>query len=95
MSHDSTLQLLGDALNDLRHKRITIADFCRTWRAQDALLSQLPPRYRTVMEDLLGRMEAGSLFTEESCSFSQEDLQANLSVWLDKARQTLVTCTPK
>jgi len=89
MSHDSTLQLLGAALNDLRHKRITIAAFCTTWRAQDALLSQLPPRYRTVMEDLLGRMEAGSLFTEESCSFSQEDLQANLSVWLDKARQTL------
>jgi hypothetical protein len=41
------------------------------------------------MEDLLGRMEAGSLFTEESCSFSQEDLQANLAVWLDKAEQTI------
>lgn len=41
------------------------------------------------MEDLLGRMEAGSLFTEESCSFSQEDLQANLAVWLDKAEQAV------
>ena len=89
MSHDSALQQLGTALNDLQHKRITITEFCRTWRSQDALLSQLPPRYRAVMEDLLGRMEAGSLFTEESCSFSQEDLQVNLSVWLDKARQTL------
>jgi hypothetical protein len=89
MSHHSTFQLLGDALNDLQHKRMSIAAFCQTWRAQTALLSQLPPRYGAVMEDLLGRMEAGSLFTEESCSFSQEDLQANLSVWLDKAKQTL------
>lgn len=42
-----------------------------------------------VASNIFGRMEAGSLFTEESCSFSQEDLQANLSVWLDKATQTL------
>ncbi|MDB5727739.1 MAG: hypothetical protein JWR25_783 [Noviherbaspirillum sp.] len=56
---------------------------------QTALLAQLPARYAHVMEDLLGRMEAGSLFTEESCSFSQEDLQANLAVWLDKAEQTI------
>jgi hypothetical protein len=76
-------------LGDLQHKRITIAAFCQGWRAQAALLADLPPRYGQVMEDLLGRMEAGSLFTEESCSFSQEDLQANLAVWLDKAEQTL------
>jgi len=44
-----------------------------------------------VMEDILARMEAGSLFTEESCSFSHADLQANLTVWLDKAAQTLAT----
>lgn len=91
MSHDYALQALRTALNDLQHKRITIAEFCRIWRAQPSLIAALPPRYGQVMEDLLGRMEAGSLFTEESCSFSQEDLQANLSVWLDKAQQTLAT----
>ncbi|MGH8808939.1 MAG: hypothetical protein ACREX0_13775 [Noviherbaspirillum sp.] len=89
MPHDQALQSLRTALGDLQHKRIAIAAFCMTWRAQGALLTALPPRYTQVMEDLLGRMEAGSLFTEESCSFSQEDLQANLSVWLDKAAQTL------
>jgi hypothetical protein len=89
MSHENSLQSLRGALGDLQPKRIALAAFCQTWRAQTALLSALPPRYGQVMEDLLGRMEAGSLFTEESCSFSQEDLQANLAVWLDKAQQTL------
>ena len=88
MSHDLALQSLRQALDDLRQKRIALNAFCQTWRAQTALLAALPPRYAQVMEDLLGRMEAGSLFTEESCSFSQEDLQANLAVWLDKATQT-------
>ncbi len=89
MSHASSLQTLRSALDDLQQQRIPMSDFCRTWRAQTALLAALPSRYSQVMEDLLGRMEAGSVFTEESCSFSLEDLQANLAVWLDKARQTL------
>ena len=89
MPHDHTLQTLRHTLDDLQHKRVDMRSFCQTWRAQTALLDALPPRYAQVMEDLLGRMEAGSLFTEESCSFSQEDLQANLAVWLDKAKQTL------
>ncbi|RJF96373.1 hypothetical protein [Noviherbaspirillum saxi] len=89
MSYDATLAALRNALDDLQHKRITTTQFCQAWRAQPDLLAALPTRYGQVMEDLLGRLEAGSLFTEESCSFSQEDLQANLSVWLDKAAQTL------
>lgn len=89
MSHDHALQTLRNALDDLQNEGIAMDAFCKTWRAQAALLAALPSRYGQVMEDLLSRMEAGSLFTEESCSFSQEDLQANLSVWLDKAKQTL------
>jgi hypothetical protein len=89
MSHAQALQSLRSTLDDVRHKRVAIATFCQAWRAQTALVAALPARYGQVMEDLLGRMEAGSLFTEESCSFSQEDLQANLAVWLDKAEQTL------
>jgi hypothetical protein len=89
MMHDTALRSLRTSLDDLRLKHISIQEFCKTWRNETALLAALPARYQQVMEDLLGRMEAGSLFTEESCSFSQEDLQANLSVWLDKAAQTL------
>lgn len=89
MAYELALQSLRGTLHELQQKRISIGSFCQAWRAQPELLAALPPRYGQVMEDLLGRMEAGSLFTEESCSFSQEDLQANLAVWLDKAENTL------
>ena len=85
MSHDQALHTLQDALHGMRQSRLSIAEFCTIWRAQGALLADLPPRYPQVMEDLLGRLEAGSLFTEESCSFSQIDLLATLDMWLDKA----------
>lgn len=91
MSFDSNLTLLRTSLTSLNAKQMSVSEFCKIWRSQQGLLSALPDRYGQVMEDLLGRMEAGSLFTEESCSFSQDDLQANLSVWLDKATQTLET----
>jgi hypothetical protein len=89
MTHDTALRNLRTSLDNLRLKRTSMQEFCKSWRNETALLAALPARYQQVMEDLLGRMEAGSLFTEESCSFSQEDLQANLSMWLDKAEQTL------
>lgn len=91
MSYDARLQALQNSLALLRQRQIGIAEFCRQWRAEAALLAALPAKYSQVMEDLLGRLEAGSLFTEESCSFSQEDLHANLATWLDKTRQTLQT----
>jgi hypothetical protein len=89
MSHQASLQTLRQALDDLRHRRLGIPAFCAAYRAEGALLAALPPRYAQVLEDLLGRLEAGSLFTEESCSFSQKDLQDNLAAWLDKAAHTL------
>lgn len=89
MSHQDALRAMRASLQDLQQKRITTGSFCQAWRAQTAVLAALPARYNQVMEDLLGRMEAGSLFTEESCSFSHEDLQASLAVWLDKADQQL------
>lgn len=89
MSSESQLTTLQESLQALRKNNLSIDDFCRTWRTQSTLLATLPARYTEVMEDILGRLEAGSLFTEESCSFSQIDLLANLDIWLDKARQTL------
>lgn len=89
MSHPS-IQTLHDALNDLRNQNIDIARFCILWRAQQDLLNRPPPRYTEVAVDLLSRLEAGRLFTEESCSFSQEDLLNNLALWLHKAERTLL-----
>lgn len=91
MRHEPALQTLRSALDQLQQQALAVDTFCTTWRNQVALLNALPPRYRQVLEDLLGRLEAGSLFTEESCSFSQQELHANLAHWLEKARQTLIT----
>jgi hypothetical protein len=89
MHHDQSFQILRDSLAEARRQALPTAAFCAIWRGQHALLAALPERYRAVMEDVLGRLEAGSLFTEESCSFSQQDLYSSLSVWIDKAQQTL------
>lgn len=89
MSHELALQAMQTSLNALEQKQIGTGEFCWAWRAQQALLADLPPRFAEVMEDLLSRLEAGSLFTEESCSFSQTDLHATLSMWLAKANERL------
>ena len=39
--------------------------------------------------NLLDRLESSALFSEESCSFSQKDLVANLGMWVEKARGVL------
>ena len=77
------------SLTQLGQKQISVGEFCGAWRAQSALLADLPPRFSEVLEDLLSRLETGSLFTEESCSFSQTDLHATLSMWLDKAKERM------
>jgi len=53
------------------------------------LLAQLPARYGQVLDDLLDRLESSALFSEESCSFSQDGLLDNLQLWIDKARGQL------
>ena len=89
MTFSTSFLALRTALDDLQYRRMNIADFCQIWRAQSALLAALPPRYGQVMEDLLSRLESGSLFNEESCSFSQDDLYAGLAAWLEKANQAV------
>ena len=58
-------------------------------RQQTTLLAALPPRYSEVLLNLLDRLESSALFSEESCSFSQKDLVANLTMWVEKAQSTL------
>ena len=60
-------------------------------RQQTALLAALPPRYSEVLLHLLDRLESSALFSEESCSFSQKDLVANLGMWMEKARAALAS----
>lgn len=84
-----SIAVLQASISALRDKQSGVAEFCILWRSQDGLLNTLPPRYREVMEDLLGRLESGSAFSEESCSYSQEDLLAALGDWIVKANARL------
>ncbi|NUU04552.1 hypothetical protein [Herbaspirillum robiniae] len=88
-AYEPQLASMREVLTRLQQGQTGIADLCTAWRARGDVMAALPPRYLQVAEDLLGRLEAGSLFTEESCSFSQKDLTDSLSTWLDKAGQTL------
>jgi hypothetical protein len=91
MLYTQDILTLRSALAAFRQKQSTASQFCETWRAQSALIAALPARYQQVSEDLLARLESASLFGEESCSFSPEDLLAHLDNWLNKAEQTLAT----
>jgi len=67
----------------------TAATLSTLAREQTTLLAALPPRYSEVLLNLLDRLESSALFSEESCSFSQKDLVANLTMWAEKAQGTL------
>lgn len=57
------------------------------WReAASAHQPALPARYLEVLERVLTQLESSALFSEESCSFSQQDLLHALSDWLARAR---------
>jgi hypothetical protein len=62
------------------------------WRAQVAQWPAsadiaLPQKYLAALENILNRLESASSFTEESCSFSQQDLLDALGAWLDRVQQ--------
>lgn len=80
------LATLSDALQAFERGYHTPATLSALARQQTALLAALPPRYGEVLLGLLDRLESSALFSEESCSFSQKDLVANLGMWVDKAR---------
>ena len=84
-----TLHTLQQALDDARAGRCTTTDLVARWRQHAPSLTALPPVFAQALDQLLLPLESGSLFTEESCSFSQHDLFDNLQVWLDKATARL------
>ena len=83
-----TLERMTEALQACTRGELPLAQLTQGWRAQGAELP-LPPRFGQVLGELLDRLEAGALFSEESCSFSQKDLLANLQLWSEKARSQL------
>lgn len=86
--HLDTLTRMTDALNANTRGQLSQIDMIRQWRSGAASLP-LPEKFGVVLGDLLDRIEASALFSEESCSFSQKDLLNSLQVWADKARAKL------
>jgi hypothetical protein len=83
------LQLEGIArqVQKLREGQSSIDALLAHTRASEDLRRQLPPAFSTVLDNLTDRLQASALFTEESCSFSRQDLLDSLQLWLDKARE--------
>jgi len=83
-----TLTRMTEALGASTQGQLSQAEMIQQWRSGAAHLP-LPEKFGAVLGDLLDRIEASALFSEESCSFSQKDLLANLQLWADKARAKL------
>lgn len=86
---NATLHTLQQALDEARAGRGTTMDLVACWRQHTPGLTGLPPVFFQTLDQVLLPLESGSLFTEESCSFSRHDLFDNLQVWLDKATARL------
>lgn len=83
------LQAFEDGLRQFEAGHLSAATLSEHTRDAQALLTALPVRYGQVLLPLLDRLESSALFTEESCSFSQEDLRTHLFGWIDKAKAHL------
>jgi hypothetical protein len=83
------LHALQQSLSQLAADKTTANEVAAQARSASHLLERLPPRYTAVLFDLLDRLEASALFTEESCSFSQSELLTHLQGWADKAQEVL------
>jgi hypothetical protein len=83
-----TLTRMRETLNACRQGQVSQSALIQQWR-QGATSLPLPEKFGLVLGDLLDRMEASTLFSEESCSFSQKDLLDSLQLWADKASAKL------
>ena len=81
-------------MHRLRADTVGVAEFSALATQQGDLLAALPPRFEEVLMQLLNRLESSALFTEESCSFSRNDLLDSLQMWLDKAVLQIKTAAP-
>lgn len=94
MPHTDTLDRLAARIAEVRTGRADGQALVAALRAETALLAELPPRFGVALEEVATRLESASLFTEESCSFSQRDLIDALAEWMVQAQARLARSAP-
>ncbi len=95
MAH-ALIEKMRSQLVSFQAGQLQLSAMSETFREDfSQVVDQLPPGFTTVLHDVLDRLEASSLFSEESCSFSQHDLIAHLQTWLDKAQARLEPVKPQ
>jgi hypothetical protein len=75
---------LRQSLADREAGRMEVAALANLWRQQ---ATTLPAQFAQALDMILMRLESGSLFDQDSCSFSQHDMLASLRQWLQQAEQ--------
>lgn len=93
MSPAATVAALIRELDAVRAGRLDSNSVVKTLRDAHELAAALTPRHARALDEILTRMESGSLFSEESCSFSQHDLHDALAAWLTHAADHLARQT--
>lgn len=87
---NDSIAALKRGLDATRAGDLAVSELVALFRSHAArLLDGLPDRFGQVLESLLMQLESGSLFTEESCSFSQQDLLESLGAWVEQAEGRL------
>lgn len=81
----ATLAQMQTVMQQLKAAECSPAVFCKAWRDASMRLPALPLRYTRVLSEYLDRYESSALFSEESCSFSQQDLLYALQGWQAQA----------
>jgi hypothetical protein len=87
LATQATLDTLDESLQAWKAQQLAASALAARVRPMVDQLDDLPPRFAEVLAGLLDRIESSALFSEESCSFSQRDLQDALQTWLDRARE--------
>lgn len=85
MSPAAALAALMRDLDAVRVGRLDPDSIVKTLRNAHELAAALTPRHSQALDEILTRLESGSLFSEQSCSFSQHDLHDALEAWLTHA----------
>lgn len=89
MTPEAQLFRVQAALQQLKAETLSVAGFSGLAQGHPLLRSALPARFNEVLMQLLDRLESSALFSDESCSFSRNELLDSLQLWIEKAQLQL------